>query len=266
MSNIVNNLECGVPLSEDLVARGMAADCEIFSKGDADKCRDDVEKALRTLTAGELFDLCAEESARFDVEMRSQLNADLCTRTGIRYVFERQVWRAKELLDPDVYVRNAFQDLRIADTDVISRLQFDLFLQALVQGEQIAPIRRHRRHAFAGVSLYVGMGVSFANISYKLLLSHSQNEFTARLRSFQKRHTSQLSSQNFLVSIFDDGEKEEGPAANPFESACRGEEAGRADMARWCAVYCGCSKPLIKNIRSIGKESGMHVEFEQFNW
>ena len=81
---------------------------------------------------------------------------------------------------------------------------------------------------------------------------------------FQKR-TSQLISQDFIVSLFSNDEKED-TAANPFESACRGEEAGRADMARWCAVYCGGSKPLIKNIRSIGKESGMHVEFEEFNW
>ena len=76
---------------------------------------------------------------------------------------------------------------------------------------------------------------------------------------------SRVSSQNFIVSIFGNGEKEEA-VPNPFESACRGEEAGRADMARWCAVYCGGSKPLIKSIRSIGKESGMHVEFEEFNW
>ena len=139
----------------------MTADCEIFSKGDADKCRDDVQKALRNLTAAELFDLCAEESARFDVQMRSQLNADLCTRTGIRYVFERQVWRAKELLDPDVYVRNAFDDLKIAETDVISRLQFKLLLQTLLKGEEAVPSRRHRRRALGGVSLYFRMGVSF---------------------------------------------------------------------------------------------------------
>ena len=153
VSNIVNNLECGVPLSEDLVARGMAADFEIFFKGDADKCRDDVQKALRTLTAGELFDLCVEESARFDVKMRPRLNADLCTRTGIRHVFERQVWRAKELLDPDVYVRNAFNDLRILETDVISRLQFQMLLQLLLKAEPVlASARESRRNAFRGVS------------------------------------------------------------------------------------------------------------------
>ena len=53
---------------------------------------------------------------------------------------------------------------------------------------------------------------------------------------------------------------------NPFESACEGDEQGIADMARWCAVYCGGSKPVIEIVHKIGKESGMHTEFEAFDW
>ena len=53
---------------------------------------------------------------------------------------------------------------------------------------------------------------------------------------------------------------------NPFESACRGEHQGKIDIARWCAVYCGGSKPVMEILRNIGNESGMYTDFESFNW
>ena len=51
-----------------------------------------------------------------------------------------------------------------------------------------------------------------------------------------------------------------------YESACRGEEQGRADISRWCSVYCGGSKTVVKILKGIVRESGMHSEFETFDW
>ena len=72
------------------------------------------------------------------------------------------------------------------------------------------------------------------------------------------------------------GESEKGPPTlsrsltysdeDSFESACRGEEKGTVDIARWCSVYCGGSKPVIQKLKEVTKECGMNCEFETFDW
>ena len=111
--------------------RNLQSDLQIFGKGDAEKCRDDVELAMHTFTLDELFGVCAEESQVVDAKMRARLNADVCTKKGIEHVFERQVWRAKELLNPHQYMDSAFDDLKIKDTDVITFETFEALIQIL---------------------------------------------------------------------------------------------------------------------------------------
>ena len=84
-----------------------------------------------------------------------------------------------------------------------------------------------------------------------------------RLRKAQRR-TSELGSD--LQALANPDVEEGDHPTNPFESACEGDEQGKADMKRWCAVYCGGSKPVIEIVRKIGEESGMHTEFETFDW
>ena len=92
-----------------------------------------------------------------------------------------------------------------------------------------------------------------------------QTDLAARLQTVQQR-TAQLGSV-LLTFMTPSSDVEEGNyPTNPFESACKGDEQGIADMARWCAVYCGGSKPVIEIVHKIGKESGMHTEFEAFDW
>ena len=109
----------------------MQADFKLFSKGNADRCRDDVELALYTFTAEELFSLCVEESKILDVDMRQHLRAGVCTQKGIKNVFERQVWRGKQLVDSDAYMHKAFDELEITGTDVINRTNFDKLIHLL---------------------------------------------------------------------------------------------------------------------------------------
>ena len=144
-------------MSKDLVSRGLETDFEIFSKGDADKCRDDVELALHTCTAAELFAVCAEEAKVVDVEMRLRLNTGLCTRKGIKSVFERQVWRAKRLLDPEAYMNNAFDKLQITDTTVINRAKFDALIGLLRtrEPEDASAVQM----TFSGVGLRTEIGI-----------------------------------------------------------------------------------------------------------
>ena len=91
-------------------------------------------------------------------------------------------------------------------------------------------------------------------VSHKLTLTHfPQEEMNERLEMVQMRTTSL--SQSILSDDTD-----------AYESACRGEERGKADIARWCSVYCGGSKPVIKILKEIATESGMHTKFETFDW
>ena len=87
---------------------------------------------------------------------------------------------------------------------------------------------------------------------------HPYEQLNARLERVQRR-TSVLGGAKTAHSLFND-------STNSFESACRGEEKGTADIARWCSVYCGGSKPVMKILKKVGKECGMHSEFETFNW
>jgi len=223
VKSIVNNIECGIPLSRDLIIRGMQADHEIFFKGDAEKCRDDVELAMHTFTAAELFAVCVEESKVVDAEMRAQLNAGLCTKKGIEHVFERQVWRAKDLLDPYEFMHKAFDKLQITETDVIDRDAFDSLIQILQGG----------------------------NVRASVALSDA--DMSQRLQNLQNR--SCLLSRSVSADTTDS-----------YESACRGEEPGKTDIKRWCSVYCGGSKVVSKILKKIARESGMHSEFETFDW
>ena len=115
------------------MTRGLQAHHQIFSKGDEEKCRDDVELALHTHSVDELFDVCVEASQVVDAKMRPNLNADVCTKKGIEHVFERQVWRSKELSGASEYMDNAFDNLQITDTDVIEFESFECLIEILTE-------------------------------------------------------------------------------------------------------------------------------------
>lgn len=232
VSDIIYNIEYGVPLPESLIARAVVANFEMFHKDEVDKCRDDVARALHIYTPQELFSECAKESKRLHYKTLSHLPDELCTRDGIEEVFQRQVWRPRELLNPDDYFQKAFEKLQLEE-DVIHRDQFEMLLTLLRGATQF--LSRARSDSAA----------------QRRLMKHTSDQ----IQRLQRRNTA-------LAVI----QKSKKIPDNPFESACRGDKQGRADIARWCAVYCGASKPVINIVEKIGRDSGMHTDVESFNW
>ena len=43
-------------------------------------------------------------------------------------------------------------------------------------------------------------------------------------------------------------------------------ERSQTHLERWCAVYCGGSKPVLEIIQKIGQESGIYTAVESFDW
>ena len=86
-------------------------------------------------------------------------------------------------------------------------------------------------------------------------MHRTQPKFNEQVEQMRKRSRDFSGSDSSLLETTD-----------TFESACRGEEQGKADIARWCSVYCGGSKPVINILKGIARESGMHSEFETFDW
>lgn len=268
ISAIVHSIECGVSLPEKLIARALAADEEIFYKTDTNHCREDVIKALNTYTTQELFDLCAEESLRASAKMLSQPGiTDICTLEGIQNVFRRQVWRRQqELLDPSDWVgfcfQNAFEELG-ADNKFIDQAQFE----SLVNNLQRLSSTSAPEQACVELMLSCIHLIPTSIDHHPQSLAHSGWDTVKRVASL-KRLTRRFTSSKLQTKLNrEDVEQNNAEVKpNPYESACRGEANGRADIASWCTVYCGGSKVVANIIRKIGKDSGMHTEFESFDW
>ena len=269
ISAIVHSIECGVSLPDKLIARALAADQEIFYKTDTNHCREDVIKALNTYTTQELFDLCVEESMRVSIKkILSQPGIKgACTLEGIQTVFRRQVWRRRqELLDPSDWValcfQNAFEGLGPANK-FIHQSQFESLLNNL----QMLSSTSTPEQACVELMLSCIYLTPTSIDHHPQAKAHSGWDTVKRIfrmKRLIRRFTSSKLKTNLTHEDVEQNDAEVKP--NPYESACRGEATGRADIANWCAVYCGGSKPVTNIIRKIGKDSGMHTEFEFFDW
>lgn len=251
ISAIVHSIECGVSLPDKLIARALAADQEIFYKTDTNHCREDVINALNTYTTQELFDLCVEVSMRVSIKTLSQLRrkgagitGQVCTLEGIQTVFRRQVWRRQqELLDPSDWValcfQNAFEGLGPGNK-FIDQAGFESLLKNLQMLSSSSAPEQAKAHS------------GWDTIKRIFRMKRLTRRFTS----------SKLKTKSTREDVEEQNNAEE-VKPNPYERACSGD---RADIASWCAVYCGGSKPVANIIRKIGNDSGMHTEFEFFDW